>query len=110
MQCRYEDPNAGQSNKKGALMADKKVTYKLSLKDNDTEIQKHRKSHRIVKSTAQERTANQQRQKKGLNMNGGLITPQETGGSIKKKQPSTGEENQGNRGKARQEIKMTHGT
>lgn len=24
-------------------------------------------------------------QKKGLNMNGGLITPQETGGSIKKK-------------------------
>lgn len=84
MQCRYEDPNAGQSNKKGALMADKKVKYKLSLKDNDTEIQKHRKSHRIVKSTAQERTANQQRQKKGLNMNGGLITPQETGGSIKK--------------------------
>lgn len=56
MQCRYEDPNAGQSNKKGALMADKKVKYKLSLKDNDTEIQKHRKSHRIVKSTAQERT------------------------------------------------------
>lgn len=37
-----------------------------------------------MKSTAQERTANQQRQKKGLNMNGGLITPQETGGSIKK--------------------------
>lgn len=50
------------------------------------------------------------REKKGLNMNGGLITPQETGGSIKKKQPSTGEENQRNRGKARQEIKMTHGT
>lgn len=66
------------------------MIQKFRNTENHTELWK-------VQHKREPKTANQQRQKKGLNTNGGLITPQETGGSIKKKQPSTGEENQGNR-------------